>query len=370
MPHVDGDADTTTYGVKGENSNPPPPPWEANLFGGGPPLTGVWGDAPNFTGVTGTSSTGFGVWGGSQQLAITSPTSARWGRFGLLGGSDPLFGEDAGVSGTSGQQGVFGNSTGDKGTGVYGNGFYAVRGDSPNGRGFIGGIDPTYKEKAGVFGTSDQQGVIGATTGGLGTAVYGDSTTGYAIRGETTVGVAIQGTASQAGGFAAQFSGNVMCGGDHMVSGNVKVTGDVLLVNMLSGDIAEDFDVSEQEGGLEPGSVLIIESDGRLGACTAPYDTRVAGVVSGAGALKPAIVLQRVPSPTPRSPIALVGKVYCKADSRFGRIAAGDLLTTSPTPGHAMKVTDRAQALGAILGKALAALEEGAGLVPIMVSLR
>lgn len=33
----------------------------------------------------------------------------------------------------------------------------------------------------------------------------------------------------------------------------------------------------------------------------------------------------------------------------------GDLLTTSDTPGHAMKVTDHAKAQGTILGKAMTA---------------
>ena len=248
---------------------------------------------------------------------------------------------------------------------MLGNGYYAVRGDSPNGNGFIGGVDPKYRQKAGVFGTSDQQGVIGASTAGVGTAVYGDSTTGYAIRGETTTGTAIQGTAFD-GGFAAQFSGNVaVTNGEVTIAGDVKVTGDVLLVNSLTGDIAEDFDVSDELTGLEPGAVLMIDADGRLRPCKSGYDTRVAGVVSGAGALKPAVVLQRVSSPIPRLPIALIGKAYCKADSRFGRISAGSFLTTSPTPGHAMKVTNRSKAIGAIIGKALGSLDEGQGLIPI-----
>ena len=34
------------------------------------------------------------------------------------------------------------------------------------------------------------------------------------------------------------------------------------------------------------------------------------------------------------------GRVYCLADARFGAIKPGDLLTTSGTPGHAMKVAD------------------------------
>jgi hypothetical protein len=152
--------------------------------------------------------------------------------------------------------------------------------------------------------------------------------------------------------------------------GDVLVTGDVCLVNSASGDIAEDFDVDDEQINLEPGTVLVINEQGRLCASSLAYDTRVAGVVSGAGELKPALVLQRVSSPTPRSPIALLGKVFCKVDATFGSIAAGDLLTTSSRRGYAMKACDRSLALGAIIGKALASLSTGAGTIPIMVSLR
>jgi hypothetical protein len=48
----------------------------------------------------------------------------------------------------------------------------------------------------------------------------------------------------------------------------------------------------------------------------------------------------------------------------------GDLLTTSATPGHAMKVADPARALGTVLGKALGSLRQGRALVPILVTLQ
>jgi hypothetical protein len=59
-----------------------------------------------------------------------------------------------------------------------------------------------------------------------------------------------------------------------------------------------------------------------------------------------------------------------KVDASFGAIHAGDLLTTSPNPGYAMKVTDKAQASGAVIGKALGDLESGTGTVPVMVTLK
>jgi hypothetical protein len=71
-----------------------------------------------------------------------------------------------------------------------------------------------------------------------------------------------------------------------------------------------------------------------------------------------------------RKPIALVGKVYCKVDAQYGAVETGDLLTTSPTPGHAMKATDQLKAFGAVIGKALRPLKEGHALIPILIALQ
>jgi hypothetical protein len=100
------------------------------------------------------------------------------------------------------------------------------------------------------------------------------------------------------------------------------------------------------------------------------YDKRVAGVVSGAGGYKPAIVLDNHSARGNRSPIALLGKVYCKVDAGPAPVEVGDLLTTSDTPGHAMKAGDPAKAFGSVIGKALRPLSDGQGLIPILVALQ
>jgi hypothetical protein len=69
-------------------------------------------------------------------------------------------------------------------------------------------------------------------------------------------------------------------------------------------------------------------------------------------------------------PIALVGKVFCKVDADHSPVEIGDLLTTSPTLGHAMKVCDPIKAFGAVIGKALRPLRGGQGLIPILVALQ
>jgi hypothetical protein len=114
----------------------------------------------------------------------------------------------------------------------------------------------------------------------------------------------------------------------------------------------------------------VLGPEGALTASCKAYDKRVAGVISGGGDYKPAIILDRQPSTGNRQPIALVGKVFCKVDAGFGKVEVGDLLTTSPTPGHAMKTDDPIRAFGAVIGKALRPLNEGQGLIPILIALQ
>jgi len=141
--------------------------------------------------------------------------------------------------------------------------------------------------------------------------------------------------------------------------------GDIALFN---ADCAEEFDVAEG-ATVEPGSVVVLDSEGALRPSEAAYDTRVTGVISGAGELKPAIVLDGK-GREGRLAVALVGKVFCKVDASPAAVRVGDLLTTSTTPGHAMKATDPGRAFGAVIGKALRALQAGTGLIPVLVALQ
>jgi hypothetical protein len=138
---------------------------------------------------------------------------------------------------------------------------------------------------------------------------------------------------------------------------------------MANADVAEDFDISGANR-MQPGTVMVFASEGGLRESDAAYDKRVAGVISGAGDFKPGLVLDKQDSEANRQPVALMGKVFCKVDADFGPIEIGDLLTTSSTPGHAMKAVDAAQAFGTVIGKALRALPTGRGEIPILVSLQ
>lgn len=134
-------------------------------------------------------------------------------------------------------------------------------------------------------------------------------------------------------------------------------------------DLAEPFDVSDGEAA--KGAVMVIdpENPGRLKVSQQAYDRRVAGVVSGAGGVHPGISLHHEGVLDGSENIALSGRVYVLADAANGEIQPGDLLTTSATPGHAMRVADSAKAQGAILGKAMSGLKQGRGLVLVLVSL-
>jgi hypothetical protein len=142
--------------------------------------------------------------------------------------------------------------------------------------------------------------------------------------------------------------------------------GDITLVN---GDCAEDFDVSGAVQ-MEPGTVMVLGNEGALSESHQAYDKRVAGVISGAGDYKPGIVLDKQQTSGNRQPIALMGKVFCKVDAQYASVEVGDLLTTSPTPGHAMKANDPLKAFGTVIGKALRPLEQGQGMIPILVALQ
>ncbi len=176
----------------------------------------------------------------------------------------------------------------------------------------------------------------------------------------------LYGLYAKGGTLAAWLDGNVEVDGNLVTKGNVDVTGDIHLTN---ADCAEDFDIAEV-GTVEPGTVMVLGEEGALHPSSLAYDKRVAGVISGAGQYKPGIVLDKQHSSQTRMPVALLGKVFCKVDAHYGSVEVGDLLTTSPTSGHAMKASDPQRAFGCVIGKALRPLADGQGLIPILIALQ
>lgn len=141
-------------------------------------------------------------------------------------------------------------------------------------------------------------------------------------------------------------------------------------------DIAEPFRIACPDGvsAVHAGMVVIIDPDraGDLRVADTPLDRRVAGIVSGANGVDPGLVLRSegdaaVDGP---HPVAMTGRVWCWCDASHGAIRPGDRLTTSATPGHAMRVSDDMNADGSVIGKAMSALPDDRGLVLVLVNLQ
>jgi hypothetical protein len=166
---------------------------------------------------------------------------------------------------------------------------------------------------------------------------------------------------------ASSMAFSIQPNGDGFFGGKVSVNS---LTIRGGSDLAEPFPIREES--LEKGSVVVIDKEhpGQVAQSTRAYDTRVAGIVSGANGINPGIALKQEGVLDRGQNVALTGRVYVQADASYGAIEPGDLLTTSDTPGHAMKVSDHARAQGAILGKAMSALAEGKGMVFVLVTLQ
>jgi hypothetical protein len=109
---------------------------------------------------------------------------------------------------------------------------------------------------------------------------------------------------------------------------------------------------------VEAGDVLVIDADrsGSMSLARTAADSAVFGVV-----------MDKTEANDTQVPVALSGIVLCNVDARFGPIRAGDLLTTSTTPGHAMRAPNPRP--GTIVGKALESLGAGTARIKVLVML-
>jgi hypothetical protein len=259
------------------------------------------------------------------------------------GGGNGVYGASSGNANNA--SGVSGNNTGG-GWGVSGfsNGFGGVFGFSHagNGNGVFGLVNNN--QGSGVTGRND----------GSGNGVFGYSVNGTGVFGASEHGL------------AADFAGRTR-------TRVLEITGGADFAESFDINLPEETAMATEATGLQPGLVVSIDpaTPGKLALATQAYDRRVAGIISGAGGVKPGMVMgQEGTLADGKYPVALSGRVYCWVDASQGAVEPGDLLTTSATAGHAMKVTDSAKAQGAIIGKAMTGLKEGKGLVLVLVTLQ
>jgi hypothetical protein len=340
----------------------------------GEPAFGVYGESQAFNAIRGVSYAAYhGAVVGVSENHTPHAGPGVFGQSdgtGVQGVSQTWMGVAGQSNSTTGGAGLYGEGAGG------GPGLIAVSKGGPSG-GWHGAYGETSSTTggAGVWGEHKNNGVGVCGKSGGGPGVWGVSDTHEGVHAEThspgTAAIAAYNLNPNGTGAAlfAKKEGNVGHAG--FFDGNVFVT-KVLQVGQdiccVNADCAEDFDVADPDSA-EPGTVMVLRTEGKLQPSDQPYDRRVAGVISGAGGYKPGIVLDRREATPTRKPVALLGKVFCKVDASYSPIDVGDLLTTSRTPGHAMKAGDPLLAFGAVIGKALEALGEGQGLIPILIAL-
>ncbi len=143
----------------------------------------------------------------------------------------------------------------------------------------------------------------------------------------------------------------------------------------LRFDLAE-FTPIKAGQKLEPGEVVVIDREVglRVERSSKAYDKAVYGIVSSleqaamviGGDMSP----EKAKTNKEKLPIALIGRVKAKVSAENGAIQAGDLLTTSATPGHLMKCDDPVKGFGAVAAKALESFEKGKGSITVLVTLQ
>jgi len=364
---------------------------------------GVYGLATNTTGniygVYGecASNAGQGVFGVATSAMGTTigvqgeTRSTTNGAAGVVGLASAGLGKTYGVLGQSASEGgysVYGNHAG-SGRGVYGASaggvgvyattvtgsfaLYAERTVNGN-KVWLGGLNEAAGAESGN-GTA----LIGKTTNGT-TAIYGERTANgnkgwfgginEGAWGQATQGSGVSGVTTDALGYGGYFRNDG--GGTALFADGHAIVRTLEIID--GGDLAEPFEVRGEGMRVEPGAVVVIDpaNPGALKLSTQAYDRKVAGVVSGANGLSAGMVMKGQARGVANGDhqVALTGRVWCWCDASQGAISPGDLLTTSATPGHAMKAADLAAAQGAIIGKAMTPLDHGRGLVLLLVNLQ
>jgi hypothetical protein len=342
--------------------------------------------------VENTGTNGYGITARGQSWGGWFQSTGSTGGYGMIayGGTNGAWasGTDVGVYGESftgfGTEGFYGFGvfipTGDK-AGVYGhtsssNAISAgVRGRASVSRGVEGisatgpGVYGTSNSSWGVYGTTSGSGAAGvhgyASGAGIGVLGISQGNDGIVASSNAAGKSGIWGNSTSPSGYGGAFS-NSGGGVALLVSGLAQVN---TLQIMGGADLAERF---ASQGQAEPGTVMVIDPDapGHMKISDQAYCRRVAGVVSGANALKAGVVLSEDGATEGTLPIALTGRVWVRCDATRAPIRPGDLLTTADRAGLAMVARDPARASGAILGKAMTALERGTGMVLVLVSLQ
>ncbi len=239
-----------------------------------------------------------------------------------------------------------------------------------------------------IYGESiDYNGVMGKSTGAgiADNGVYGETNStdsweggvkGYSsannsvgVLGQSYDGVGVKGDTGRSDGNYGLYTDD-----------NAYIGGKLDLGGVVDPVIGERFEVVPDEE-VQVGDVMVIDEDSQfLTRCTEEYDTKVIGVIGPEIDVKDGETMiitfgNRAANPLPekdgKTPERVIIKI--KVDAKYGAIKRGDLLTTSPTAGHAMKAAPvdlegiKMHRPGTIIGQALESLESGTGLIEVFV---
>jgi hypothetical protein len=210
----------------------------------------------------------------------------------------------------------------------------------------------------GVRGDGGYAGVFGYSSGSSG--VYGLSQSGVAIRGDSPNGNLLElydASPPTNLRFKVDNAGEVYADGGYHCGKASSC--------WYTSDPADLAEVLPAANDPEPGDVLVADPEGSLVRSAEPYQTSVMGVYS----TRPMYIGNgKNLDQEGYAPLAIVGVVPVKVSTENGAIHPGDLLTTSSTPGHAMRADHFVG--GAIIGKALGTWEKGTGVIQMLVTLQ
>ena len=361
---------------------------------------------------TGGNNSFFGLNAGSLNTTGSSNNffGHNAGSHNTTAGSNNFFGSTAGLNNSTGAQNSFfgggaglGNTTGNSNT-MLGSGADVGSGNLSNATaiganavvtqsnslvlGSINGVNgATATTDVGIGTTAPQARLDVITTGLSNAAVRATNTFGDALIAISNAGGGVGVTAFGPVGLLVQATDsnpttNIVEGwtgsalNDPTRFQRFHITGQGTYV--AGSDFAEAMPARGNRDRYEPGDVLVVstQSAGAVEKSSKPNDVCVAGVYS----TRPGM-LGADKSGTSRVdpddlPVAIVGIVPTKVSTQNGPIQVGDLLTTSSTPGYAMKATPfrvgrvKVYRTGTILGKALEPLKEGKGVIKVLVTLR
>jgi hypothetical protein len=413
---IRGFASSTGTAVSGSSSS------GIGVFGASSSASGVYGSSQNGHGGHFRSNGGFGVYAYATGTyywdhGVYASAHEGYGVYGKSSRSIGVYGEGSsyGVRGRGGYRGVYGASAGEagvygyhdaygdgvkgrsnSGTGVYGEGpgssGVGVRGYSSGTNGYGGHFTST--NYRGIYARSyNPSWYAGLFDGGAGVGIFGDlyvsgTKSGYVVD-----------LARNNGSDPLQVGDVVLItGATDPVLGEIPVPTVRLADESASagvmGVVDRMFATPEDaatipEGMFEAWYELISMNSAGAGAesVAAGYDDQLSDNKTTEMPLRPsmespgrfvsraeaeflAVARGADPGIAPGAYLGVVTLGAFKAirvDASYGSILPGDLLVSSPTPGHAMRAADPAP--GTIIGKALGSLEEGQGSIPVLITL-